>query len=188
MESHDQGTSDDVTKSDLVARVLSTGEGMELKGLLDYLETQQWRLGEELRSRLEADDLQAHGQIRATASDLSDVMLAMAALSEDDTFAAGAVLWNLGGYLADADLHLEAANAYLRAGFKLREELALAPPGTNFGEAEDQEQWSEYAFFHACRNFVSAGYVIAAAAVIRIMNAQDLLEEAESLLNGKIGQ
>lgn len=181
---HHGGT--EIAPAKFVSRVLETDLDAGQEQLLLDLEARQWALAQELRSKLDAGDSEADPRVRQVTGLLSDVMLATAALVEADAYSSGGVWWNLGGFLSDAKMNVEAANAFLRAGFKLREVLATAVPGSDVDEADDIEQWAESAFFHACRYFVAGNYLTAAAAVVRLMHSQDLLTQAQSLLNDRI--
>lgn len=182
----DDATLESASSAALAARVLKARTSAELETIIDDLESREWELMKRLRSQASSDDPASRSSSESTLNVLSDVLAAMAVLTEDNASEVGGVLWNLAGFLSEAGRFPEAANTFVRAGFMLRMGTEAMRSGRAEGDAEDEEAWAETAFLHACRDYLAADYVLAAAAVVRVMHADDLVEEARSLLTARL--
>jgi hypothetical protein len=103
---------------------------------------------------------------------LADVSKALAVIETDDP----AHPWNLGAVLFRAGRYLDAANEYLVAAGRFRQD---AEAGT--GSTGDEDDWAQTSLYHAARSFLRAGMPISAAAVSTRMNGAERTEVLREL-------
>ena len=112
----------------------------------------------------------SYGQLPEDEGNLLPVLDCFQAIRElepDD----GAHPWNQGGGLKEARRHVEAAALYLRAA-----ELGIEAPGDM---AEDEEQWTQAALWHAVNSLLAAGRPLTATVVARRIDHEEYRDEAE---------
>lgn len=153
----------------------------EQAAVLDALEEYEHRLKRLVRSEGSRTDALSVQESEAQLAVLVDVMTASALLAENNAADAAAAWWNLGGILVAAKRPADAAAAYSRAGQKFTLVLTEIRSGRVAGDLEDEACWAATAFCHACRGYLEAGLVTAAAAAYRLVDAADLAAELKPL-------
>jgi hypothetical protein len=103
---------------------------------------------------------------------LVDVSKALAVIETDDP----AHPWNLGAVLFRGGRYLDAANEYLVAADRFRQQVE-----DGGGSTGDEDDWSQSCLYHAARSFLRGGMPLSAAAVSTRLRGDERTEVLREL-------